>query len=244
MVQLFSMIREVEASLLADAPLFAGLDAAAIARVAASGQLVAKPAGAAFFDQGDPADAFFLLADGQVRIVQVTPEGHLVTLRYIGPGQVFGAVPLFAGGPYPAGAIAVLGSRAARWTHTAARRLAEVYPPLLANALAIVGRRLQEMQDRYREMATERVERRVARAVLHLAGRRSDGAAGVEIDFPISRQDIAELTGTTLSTVSRILSAWEQKGMLEGGRMHIRVTRPDRLRAIADAIEAAADRQK
>lgn len=237
------MARQVEASLLAGARLFAGLDAAALAHVGASGQLVAKPAGAAFFEQGDPADAFFLLADGRVRIIQVTPEGHQVTLRYIAPRQVFGAVPLFAGGPYPAGAVAVLDSRVARWNAMATHHLTEAYPRILVNALAIVGRRLQEMQDRYRELATERVERRVARAVLHLAGGRSDGAVGVEIDFPISRQDIAELTGTTLSTVSRILSAWEQKGVLESGRMHIRIARPERLRAIAEEIEAASDRQ-
>jgi CRP-like cAMP-binding protein len=84
---------------------------------------------------------------------------------------------------------------------------------------------------------TERVERRVARALLRLvqeAGRRVD--TGLEIDFPISRQDIAEMTGTTLFTVSRLLSAWEERGIVKSGRQHIVLTKPHALVAIAEDI--------
>ena len=67
-------------------------------------------------------------------------------------------------------------------------------------------------------MSSEQVEQRLAHALLRLAkqaGRKTD--AGIEIDFPISRQDVAGMTGTTLHTVSRILSAWEQQALVEGG---------------------------
>jgi len=87
-----------------------------------------------------------------------------------------------------------------------------------------IGERLEEAHTRIREMSTEEVERRVAHAVLRLArkaGRKEDG--GIRIDFPISRQDIAEMTGTTLHTVSRILSAWEGLGLVEGGRQKLLV---------------------
>ena len=57
---------------------------------------------------------------------------------------------------------------------------------------------------------------------------------GVEIDFPISRQDVAEMTGATLHTVSRILSAWEQQGLVEGGRQRIVLRDPHRLFALAE----------
>lgn len=225
-----------ESDLLAKAGVFAGLDPAALVDVAAGASSVMLPAGRSFFVQGDPARAFYVLAAGRVRISQLTPEGHQVTLRYIGPGQMFGAVPMFAGGPYPASALAVLPSTAARWDVGLARRLGERHPAILANALTIIGRRLDEMQNRYRELATERVERRVARVVLQLA-RPGDGAdPGREIDFPISRQDIAEMTGATLHTVSRILSGWEQRGLLESHRMRVRIARPAALRAIADDL--------
>ena len=116
-----------------------------------------------------------------------------------------------------ASATAVVASVAARWDQSATRRLLDRHPRIVMNALTIVGQRLQELQNRYRELATERVEQRVARAVLRLGKvGRSDDAA-VQISFPLSRQDIAEMTGTTLHTVSRILSAWEQRGVDDGG---------------------------
>jgi CRP-like cAMP-binding protein len=84
-------------------------------------------------------------------------------------------------------------------------------------------------------MSSEQVEQRVAHALLRLAkqaGRKVD--QGVEIDFPISRQDVAEMTGTTLHTVSRILSAWEQQGLVEGGRQRIVLREPHKLFRIAE----------
>ncbi|MGH7043831.1 MAG: Crp/Fnr family transcriptional regulator [Acetobacteraceae bacterium] len=236
------MTDPAEDDLLARARVFAGLDPAALAEVAAGARKVVLPAGQSFFAQGEPAKAFYVLVDGRVRIAQVTPEGHQVTLRYIGPGQMFGTVPLFAGGPYPASALAVLPCTAARWDLGLTRRLAERHPAILANALAIVGGRLQDMQNRYREFATERVERRIARAVLQLARPQHGTDPGREIDFPISRQDIAEMTGTTLHTVSRILSGWEQRGLLESHRMRIRIAQPDAVRAIADDLPKRAVR--
>jgi CRP-like cAMP-binding protein len=88
-------------------------------------------------------------------------------------------------------------------------------------------------------MSTEQVERRVAHALLRLAkqaGRRVE--EGVEIDFPISRQDVAEMTGTTLHTVSRILSAWEQQGFVASGRQRITLREPHKLLTIAEGHEA------
>jgi CRP-like cAMP-binding protein len=87
-------------------------------------------------------------------------------------------------------------------------------------------------------MSTEEVERRVAHTVLRLskdAGKSEGG--GVRIDFPITRQDIAEMTGTTLHTVSRILSSWESKGLVEGGRQKLLVRDVKGLQALADSGE-------
>ena len=94
------------------------------------------------------------------------------------------------------------------------------------------------------ELSNEQVEQRVAHALLRLAkqdGRKVD--AGVEIDFPISRQDVAEMTGTTLHTVSRILSAWEQQGLVEGGRQRIVLRDANRLHVLAEGEDAAQARK-
>ena len=230
------MDRAVDGSMLAGARLFAGLDGAARDEVAAAAHRVPLRAGEAVFEQEDAAEAVYVLITGRVKIAQVTVEGHLVVIRYIAAGEVFGAVPLFTRTGYPATATAVVDSVAARWDQSATRRLLERHPRIVMNALTIVGQRLQELQNRYRELATERVEQRVARAVLRLGKvARSDDAA-VQISFPLSRQDIAEMTGTTLHTVSRILSAWEQRGVVDGGRMRVVIRNPEALLAIADDL--------
>ena len=114
----------------------------------------------------------------------------------------------------------------------------ERYPMLAVSAMQTVGGRLLEAQQRLRELSTEEVERRVAHAVLRLAnqsGRREAG--GVRIDFPISKQDIAEMTGTTLHTVSRILTAWEAAGLVEGGRQKLLVRDPHALVLLGDGLK-------
>ncbi len=90
------------------------------------------------------------------------------------------------------------------------------------------------------ELSTQQVEARLAHALLRIArqaGRKVEN--GIEIDFPISRQDIAEMTGTTLYTASRILSAWEQKGLVEGGRQRIVLRDPHGLFAISERVPGA-----
>jgi CRP-like cAMP-binding protein len=96
-----------------------------------------------------------------------------------------------------------------------------------------------ELSDRLRELATERVARRVAHALLRLvrkAGRRTD--RGVEIDMPLTREDIARLSGTTLFTVSRLMADWEEAGIVESGRERVTIRSPHGLVAIAEDLPA------
>ncbi len=218
--------------------LFAGLDSAALRSVKASSHLKVLAAGSAYFREGDPANAFFVLESGSVKLTQLTPEGHQVVLRLIGPGEAFGGVAAFGGATYPVTAEAVTDASALEWPGDVMMSLMEQYPRLAVNALKFVAARLHELQVQYRQLATEKVERRVARALLRLvqqAGRRVD--AGVLIDLPLSRDDIAQMTGTTLYTVSRILSRFEADGILEAGRQRVVVRRPHGLLKAADDLD-------
>ena len=86
------------------------------------------------------------------------------------------------------------------------------------------------------EMSTKQVEQRIANALLRIVGQSGRKTEeGIEIDFPISRQDIAEMTGTTLHTVSRLLSAWESEGIVRSGRQKVTVTDPHRLMLLAES---------
>ena len=237
------MTRALDRSTIAGATLFEGLDTKALDDIAHAAKTTRLVAGSTLFEQDDEAAAFYMMIVGRVKIAQTTPEGHQGVIRYIGPRDMFGAVPLFTRSAYPASAVAVVDSLAARWDSATTHRLMDRYPRLVVNALTIVGLRLQELQNRYRELATERVEQRVARAILRLV--RQSGKQvedGVQIEFPLSRQDIAEMTGTTLYTVSRLLSSWEQSGLLDGGRMRIVLRKPHALLAIAEDLRSTGVR--
>lgn len=216
--------------------LFAELDEAALADVVGCAQTRRVVKGSVIFTQGDPATACHALIDGRIKILQTGTDGQQIVVRLIGPGEMFGTVAVFSGGRYPGDAVAMADCVAIQWPAAAMTAVMLRHPRIGLNALSIVGGRLQEMQSRLREVSTERVERRIAHTLLRLvrqAGRRIEG--GVEIAFPLSRQDVAEMTGTTLHTVSRILSGWEAQGIIESGRLQIVIRQPQGLVAIADA---------
>ena len=225
----------VDRSLVAGLPLFEGLGTAELDVILSEARSSRYPKNSAVFEQGGEAHSFFLLLHGHVRASKMTPAGEQIVVRYVTPGEIFGVAPAIGLSRYPATATAVDDSVVLSWPSSAWPRLVAQHPALAANTLQTVGARLQESHTRVIEMSTEQVERRIAHALLRLvkqAGRKVE--QGIEIDFPISRQDIAEMTGTTLHTVSRTLSAWEQQGLVEGGRQRIVVRDPHKLFTLAE----------
>jgi CRP-like cAMP-binding protein len=205
----------IDRSLLVNLPLFADLPAGDLDDLLADAVPVRFSKGAHIFEQGGEAHSFFVLLHGHVRAEKTTPDGEQIVVRYVAPGEAFGIAQALRLKQYPATAIAVVDCLVITWPAGAWQRLAGKYPRLAANTLQMVGNRLQEEHARILEISTQLVDRRIASALLRLAKRSGRKTSeGVEIDFPISRQDIAEMTGTTLHTASRILSAWEQQGLI------------------------------
>jgi CRP-like cAMP-binding protein len=191
--------------------------------------------GEAFFEQGAAATHFYLLVNGRLKVTQVTSDGQQIIVRVVHPGDLFGFARALQRADYPGTARGAVESLAISWPTELWPQFIDRSPHVAASALTTIGQRLEEAHTRIREMSTQEVERRVAHTVIRLsrqAGRPEAG--GVRIDFPISRQDIAEMTGTTLHTVSRILSAWEANGLVEGGRQKLIVRDLPRLQALAD----------
>ena len=225
----------VDSSLVADLPMFAGLSGEELAEILGEARSARYPRNSEVFSQGEDAHSFFLLLNGHVRATKTTPAGEQVVMRYVSPGEMFGVAPAMGLKRYPATATAADDSVVLAWPSAAWPRLVAKFPALATNALQAVGSRLQESFTRVVEMSTEQVEQRVAHMLVRLA--RQSGrkvAHGVEIDFPISRQDIAQMTATTLHTVSRILSGWEQAGLIESGRQRIVLREPDRILELAE----------
>jgi CRP-like cAMP-binding protein len=226
---------KVDRSLVADVPMFAGLAPEQLDDLLREAQSVRYPKGANVFQQDEEAHSFFVLLHGHLRVYKLTPDGQQVVVRIVSPGEVFGVAMAIGRTTYPATAAAVVDSIALVWPSTAWPRLIARHPILAVNTLQTVGSRLQDAHTRVVEMSTEQVERRIAHTLLRLAkqsGRKVE--TGVQIDFPITRQDVAEMTGATLHTVSRVLSAWEEKGLVEGGRQKITLRDPHRLFLLAE----------
>jgi len=235
----------VDRSLVTNLPMFAGLSPAEQDELLREARSIRYPKGTAVFDQGADADRFFVLLHGHLRVEKTTSQGQQSVVRYVSSGELFGVAQAMNLTQYPATAVAAVDSIALAWPSSSWGRLIVKHPSLAASALQTVGNRLQDTQARVMEISNEQVEQRVAHALLRLAkqaGKKVD--AGVEIDFPISRQDIAEMTGTTLHTVSRILSAWESEGLVEGGRQRIVLRDAHRLHGLAEGYDAIQARKR
>ena len=226
---------KVDTSLVAHLPLFAGFSNEELEEILREARSSRHAKNTAIFAQGEDAHSFFLLLHGHVRAAKTTPTGEQIVVRYVAPGETFGLAMAIGLTQYPATATAVDDSIVLAWPTGTWPRLVQKFPALATNTLQTVGSRLQESHTRMLEMSTQQVEQRVAHALLRLAkqsGRKLDH--GVEIDVPISRQDIAQMTGTTLHTVSRILSGWESQGLVESGRQRIVLREPHKIFVLAE----------
>ncbi len=192
--------------------------------------------GGFFFFQGDAAEYLYILVSGQVKLLQSNPAGQQVNLRTLYPWQMFGALGAVRNeATYPASAQAIEDSSALAISSQTVKEMLQTKPYLAAGLMNLMTYYIQEMQARYRELATEHVQQRIARALLRLASQ-SGQKAEDGIELKLSRQDFAEISGTTLYTVSRVLTEWERQGLLSSGREHIRILDPHGLVRLAEGL--------
>jgi CRP-like cAMP-binding protein len=154
------------------------------------------------------------------------------------PGQTYGGIALLnPSAGYPATAQAEENSSALAWDTAHLRRLVENEPSISLNVMSLMHGYISELQERQKALVTDRVEQRIARNLLKLASQSGKKIEeGVLIDLPLTRQDIAEMSGTTLFTVSRTLNEWERDGLLKIGREKVVIRDPHRLVSISDDL--------
>jgi len=231
---------QLDPSLIRPLTLFQSLDDDALRFILSEASTRRIPKGAALFEQGADAKEFFLVLDGRLKVVKVTAEGEQVLIRFTVAGEICGIAMAMGRTTYPATAQSAADSLVLTWPSELWPKLCEKAPALSANAMRAMGQRLEEAHTRITEFSTEEVQRRVAHALLRLAGQAGRKIEdGVLIDFSVTRQDLAEMTGTTLHTVSRIMSGWETSGLVEGGRQRLLVRDPHKLLMIAEGSPAS-----
>lgn len=223
--------------LLAQSQPFQGLRAAELQGVFDAAHRRHVEQDAFFFHQGEPATACYVLIDGKAKLTQVTPEAHQMLVRFVAPGEEFGIIAALSNAVYTLSAQAVGDCLVLAWHGETLARLMERYPRIALNALETVASHYKRLLNRCQELVTQRVEQRLARALLRLArqaGQKAEG--GVLIDLPLSRENLADMTGTTLYSVSRILTNWERQGLVEAGRERVVIHHPHALVAIAEDL--------
>jgi CRP-like cAMP-binding protein len=193
--------------------------------------------GQVLFSEGEDADSVWAVAAGKIHIVKSGPEGREIVLEVVAPGELFGAVVAIAARPYPASAIAAADGAVLRLAASTARELCNRYPTLRNAIMEQVATRLRSAHERLRSVALERVEQRLARALLALGKKIGADEAGA-LAINVTRQELADMTGTTVETAIRITSRWQQLGVIASSRNEIRIVDLERFGAIAQGQPA------
>lgn len=199
--------------------LFRRLDPEDRERLAAVAVLRRFRRGEPLFSEGDPSDAFYTVVEGRVKVFKTTAEGKDLILELFGSGDPIGAVAVYEERPYPASAVAIEDTVCIVVPRQHFFRLLEEHPTLVRGLLLALTWRLVELTDRLAELTGGKMEPRFARLFLKLAdeeGRPSPD--GLRIPLALSRQELADLAGTTIETTIRIMSRWGKRGLVETTR--------------------------
>jgi CRP-like cAMP-binding protein len=202
-------------AVLAQIPLFRRVAPEDRERIAAVAQTRSYERGEPVFEEGDPSDFFYVVITGRVKVYKHAPNGNDIILEMFGPGGPFGAVAAYEARPYPASATAIEPTESLLIPRQAFFTLLEQHPSLVRGLLGSLSLRLVELTTRLAELTGGRIEVRFARLFLKLAdqmGRQDRG--GVFVPLALSRQELADLTGTTIETSIRIMSRWGKDDVL------------------------------
>ena len=197
--------------LLRTTPIFSRLSPADRKTIAEVARVREFARGDTIFEQESASDAFYAIASGRVKIFKMMPNGKDVILEVFGPGDPLGAVAAYMNRPFPASASALEDTVCVIIPRTAFFRLLETQPSLVRGLLLGLTTRLVELTNRLAELTGGRIEPRFARLFLKLAsemGRAEHG--GTFVPLPLSRQELADMTGTTIETCIRIMSRWNK----------------------------------
>ncbi len=181
------------------------------------------------FFEGDEDPGIYIVLDGIIKLTKETADGKTVILRLVTPGEVFGW--LVVGDSKPEStytAQALVDSTVMYISNQDFLRLLVSYPAIAVRITCDASKRVLEAYDRLKSLAAEKVEGRIANLLLELAkkiGREENGK--LIIEAPITRQDIAEMTGTTVETAIRIISKWKKEGKLNTKRGRIEILDPE-----------------
>jgi len=205
----------------------------ALGRIAVTHQLKHREP---LYQQGDPANAIYVVARGGLRLVEATPEGQMIALKVYGVGETLGLLSISDSFPHPTRAEAVVGDTVVYGLPARAMRVLILeYPALGLLLIDMLTAHVQQSHARLRQTMAERLDRRLARALLHYALKfGEETVSGILIGVPLSQQDLAQFTGATVESVNRTLKAWQERGLLTISRQRLELLDCAALEVIAE----------
>jgi len=179
------------------------------------------------FWDGDAPEWFYIVAEGKVKVLKHSSSGKEFTIAFFGPGEMFGEVAVFENKPYPASAQAVteakvIGVKKDDFLSFLANR-----PHVALKIIGVLGGRLRDAQSRLRDLAGERVEQRLASVLLMLS-------AKLGLTLPFTRQEVADMVGTTTETAIRVMSSLKDRGIIGSVRGKVIILDEQKLRLLSE----------
>jgi CRP-like cAMP-binding protein len=219
--------------------LFASLPDKDLTALAAAARDTTYRAREYVFLEGEPPMSFCLVKRGHVKIVRHTKSGKDVVLELLGPAEAFGGVAVIERRPYPASAQATEPTVVTRIPQDLMVALADRHPSIVREMALMIGRRLRAAHDSVTALASEPVEARLAGVLLRIAEREGvRGAGGVRLPMQLTRQSLADMTGTTVETAIRVLGRWQRDGVTRDEAGHVVIPDLEVLRERLDVAEA------
>ena len=198
-------------------PLFSGLSEEEIGEIASYVERKSFSRKKTIFSEGDPSNWFYILFEGKVKITKLSHDGKEIIIELISPRDFFGGFAVLNGFPYPANAVAMEDSVIIRISRRNIMGIIERFPNFMYDITANLGERVREFHDTLKNIALERVESRIAALLLKLAektGEKNDQGE-IEISMRLTKQDIAEMVGTTVETAIRVMSRFRKSGLIK-----------------------------
>lgn len=228
--------------LVAHCGLFQGLSNEGMSDICRRARRCSVRRGEICFLQGSRAEEMYVLTSGTVKLVRTDADGRQVILQVVEPSELFGYVGMFDGGTHPVSAEVVRDSRFLAWNQETVDQLMRVHPAIMRNGLRLLANHLDQNWERYHDLVTARIEQRIARTLLRLMHRQPEHDAGESANtVELLHQDLADLAGTNMYTVSRILCRWKRLRVIETLRGRVVIRSLPKLGQIAGALPCGGD---
>lgn len=195
--------------------------------------------GECIFREGDPTEYFHILKEGTVKCVKSTPDGKECTLKILMPGDLFCCdAAAFDGTAHPGTAQPMSEVRVLRMRKTTYFDVLRRSPEAAIEVIKYLGNRLHEAQEKAKVLALDRADQRVAALLVEMAARNAvPDSQGYKLGIRLTRQDMANMVGTTTETVIRIMSRFKQDQLVSGTAKRLVIRDLARLKAIASPAE-------